>query len=830
MRAGLLAAAWLAGVLLGFAVDAGSLVALLLAGAAGISALALRLLGPSTSSGALAALLAAVLFLGLVRVELHEQEDAPRVELGRVVVANGSIANDPETTSRRVRFELQVDTVEYDRAGVGEEARQTEERWLVYASPSAELVQRRGGKTYFRYGDRVIVRGAPQVPEPIDGFDYPAYLASHGITATMFAAEAQVVGEGGTPWRKGIFALRGRLADSIDRSMPYPESALAAAVLLGKRESLPDELTEEFRGAGAAHLLAISGLHVGVLLAVVASSAAWLLGRQRPAYLLVAGAAVWLYALIAGAPPSALRAAAMGSVYLAALGFGRPSSVLPALALAAALMTAVSPNLVRQISFQLSFAAVAGIALVLALWGGRLNWGASPSAGWGKRTMGWAAALALVSAAATLATWPLVAATFGEVALLGVPASLLTVPVMAPLIVTAAGAAVAGAVVPPLGTLLGWIAAAPAAWVIGVVSVFPSWTVSGGQAGPSLLLAWYGALGAALLAARPYRIPRIRGALASIAAWMTGKWRDRTVRMNGGRMWPNVRWSLPDPRVSIPAAALLIAAAVILWLRVADGPDDQLHLHFFDVGQGDSTLIVTPSGRRMLIDGGPDGDVVSQRLSEALPGGDRSLDVVLMTHLDSDHSRGLLAVLDRFAVGAVLTGPHTVDNPARLEWEQTLLRKGISPVEVKAGHRIVLEDGVELVVLNPAPGRQFGDSNNDSVAVRLDYGNVSVLLAADMQDEAELRLVNGGANITSTVLKAGHHGSGTSSSQAFLDAVGPDIAVVSAGRDNQYSHPATDVLERLEASVGPQNVYRTDLQGTVEFVSDGATWWVRTER
>ena len=815
MRAGLLAAAWLAGVLLGFAVDVGPPVALLLAASAGLAAIILRLAGV----GAFAALLAAILFVALLRVELHERDESPSIEPGHTVVATGSIADDPETTSRRVRFELQVATVEYDRAESVVGAPEGKERWLVYASPSADLVQRRNAP-YFRYGDRVIVRGAPQKPEPIDGFDYPAYLASHGITATMFALDAQVVGEGGTLWRKWVYSLRNRLNDSIDRSMPYPESALAAAVLLGKRDSLPDELAEEFRGAGAAHLLAISGLHVGVLLAVVAGSAAWLLGRQRPTYLIVAGAAVWLYALVAGAPPSALRAAAMGSVYLAALGFGRPSSVLPALALAAALMTAVSPGLVRQISFQLSFAAVAGIALVLALWGGRLNWGVSPAAGWGKAVMGWAVSLAVVSVAATLATWPLVAATFGEVALLGVPASLLAVPVMAPLIVTAAGAAALGVVAPPLGVALGWVAAAPAAWLIGVVSVFPSWTVNVGQLGLPLILTWYGALGAALLAARPYRIRRMRKSMSSIVAWITDTWRGRAI----------TRLFLPAPRFSIPAAALLIAAAVVLWLRLADGPDGMLRVHFLDVGQGDSTLIVTPSGRQMLIDGGPDGDVVSQRLSGVLPGGDRSLDVVLMTHLDSDHSQGLLAVLERFAVGAVLTGPPTADGPVRPEWEQTLARKGISPMEVSAGHRIVLDDGVALEVLNPVPGHPLGDANNDSVAVRLEYGNVSVLLAADMEDEAELRLADSSAEISSTVLKAGHHGSGTSSAQKFLDAVGPEIAVVSAGLDNQYGHPAPEALERLEASVGPQNVYRTDLQGTIEFVSDGSRWWIQTER
>ena len=825
MKIGLLAAAWLAGVLLGFAIDIGPLPALLLAGAAGLLVPLLRLLRCPVFGG----LLLVVLFLGLSRVEHHQPENSPGVRAAEPVIARGTIADDPETTSLLVRFELHVTGLEYDAAKAEGVSQPTDNRWLIYARPRGDLVEQRNAP-YFRYGDRVIVRGVPEEPEPIDGFDYPAYLASHGITATMFAQDARVTGEGGASWRRAIFALRGSLADSIDRSMPYPESALAAAVLLGKRESLPQELADDFRGTGAAHLLAISGLHIGVLLAVALGAAAWLLGRQRPTYLLLAGLVIWLYALMAGAPSSALRAAVMGSVYLAALGLGRPSSVLPALALAAALMTAASPVLVRQIGFQLSFAAVAGIALVLALWGGRLHWGDSSTAGWAKRLSGWAAALTVVSGAASLATWPLVASYFGEVALLGIPVSLLTVPAMAPLIVTAAGAAAVGVIVPPLGVLLGWIAAVPAAWVIGVVSVFPSWTVDAGRMGLPLLLGWYGTLGAALLAAQPYRLRRLRATVASLVERIIDLLRDRVLRNPGQWLRPNVRWPLPDPRYTIPAAAVLIAASVFLWLRVADGPDGLLHVHFLDVGQGDSTLVVTPSGRQMLIDGGPDGDVTSQRLAGLLPGGDRSLDVVLMTHLDADHSLGLLGVLDRFAVGAVLTGPHSMDSAIRPQWEQALERNGVTPVEVSAGHGIVLEDGVALEVLNPVPSRLFGDTNNDSVAVRLVYGSTSVLLAADMEEDAELRLVNAGPIISSTVLKAGHHGSATSTTQQFLDAVGPAVAVVSAGLDNQYGHPAPDVLERLEASVGAQNVYRTDLQGTIEFASDGVSWQVQTER
>ena len=813
MRLGLLSAAWLAGLLLGFELEVGATAAWLLSGSFALVAVGMRL----AQLPAFPAVLAAVLLLGLGRAEAYDAAGSAGVHNGREVVASGQIADDPEVRTGWIRFELQVRSLELEG---GTEA--ADERWLVYADPPDDLVSRRSAP-FFRYGDELTARGIPARPEPIDGFDYPAYLEAQGITTTLFAQETTFAGEGGSVWRAAIFAARGRLADSIEAAMPYPESALATAMLLGKRESLPTELAERFRGTGAAHLLAISGLHVGVLLAVAVGTAGWALGRQRPTYLIIAGAVVWLYALGAGASPSALRAAAMGTVYLAALGLGRPGSVIPALALAAAVMSAVSPGLLRQVSFQLSFAAVGGIALALAMLDGWWNRGVPPTAGWGRRITGWAVGLTVVSAAATLATWPLVAANFGEVALLSIPVSLLAILAVAPLIVATAVAAMAGLVAPPLGELLGWIATAPAAWLIGSVSLLPAWTVEADWVGRPLLLGWYGGLGLALLAARPQWIRRWRKALAETGRRLGSPLSSGQGAASGG-------WPLPNAYVSVTVAAGLAIAAVILWLRVAGGPDGYLHVHFLDVGQGDSTLITTPSGRQVLVDGGPEGDRVSQELAEALPAGDRSLDAVVMTHLDSDHSQGLLEVLDRYDVGAVVAGPQTVESAMGPQWEQRLRQHGIEPVVVREGHAIRMEEGVELQVLNPPSDRLFGESNNDSVALRLTYGAVSVLLAADMESEAELRLVRDGGDVSGTVLKAGHHGSRTSTTQRFVEAVGPSIAVVSAGAENPYGHPAPEVVERLEAAVGEEHVFRTDRDGTVEVVSDGTRVWVRTER
>ena len=826
MRLGLLAAVWLGGILLGLSWGPGTGAALLLAGGGVLIAVALWI----ARLPAFPAVLVAALLLGVARGEASQPGHDTAFSLdGMDLTATGRIADDPESTATRVSFELLVSEVRVDG-----DTKQVNGRWLIYARPPDELVARRDAP-YFQYGDILTVTGTPQEPQSIDGFDYPAYLAAQGITATLFTRDVQITGDEGSRWRTAIYAVRGRLADSIERVMPYPESALGQALLLGKRESLPTELVERFRRTGAAHLLAISGLHVGVLLAATVGTGAWLLGRQRPTYLAVAAGVIWLYALGAGASPSALRAAVMGTVYLAALGLGRPSSVLPALALAAALMTAASPNLIRQVSFQLSFAAVGGIALALTVWGSNFGGWRSPSAGWRAQLLGWAVSLTVVSAAATLATWPLAAANFGEVALLGVPVSLLAIPAMAPAVVTTIVAAVGGVVFEPLGELLGWTAVAPTAYLIGVVSAFPQWTLEADWVGVPLLAAWYGGLGLALLAAQPHRTRRWRQAVASLPARLKSLRLGRASTGTGDAGetpagGPGTGFRMPSPYITITAAVALGIAAAILWLRIAGGPDGYLHVHFLDIGQGDSILVVTPSGRQTLIDGGPDGDFVSQALAEALPGGDRSLDLVVMTHLDADHSNGLLDVLDRYTVGAVLSGPLPADSAMRSQWDDRLGQHGIAPVEVYAGYVIDLGDGVELQVMNPLRSHLTGDSNNNSVALRLTHGQVSFLLTADIESEAEERLVNSGEELQSTVLKVAHHGSNTSTTERFLETVRPAIAVVSAGLDNPYGHPAPAVMERLEAAVGAENVYRTDRDGSVEVVSDGASAWVRMER
>lgn len=758
------------------------------------------------------AALAVILLLGLWRADtvssplpLLTSQDEAEAEL------TGRIVDDPEFSGRRVEFTLALSAVDLGSGPVS-----VENRALVYANPSHDLVARRS-PPYFDYGDQVSVMGTLRRPEPFGEFDYPAYLASQGIIGTMLADSATVTGEEGG-WREWPYAVRGRLSESIEDTMPYPQSALGKELLLGRRGDLPPEMVQEFRSTGTSHLLAISGLHVGVLVAMFLAGAAWLFGRRGLYYLVVPLVVVWAYALVSGLPPSVIRAAVMGSVYLLAVAFGRPGSVLPALALSAGIMTAIAPDIIQRVSFQLSFAAVGGIALAQSL---IPQW---PFAA-GNRDQKWwqtwilpllrGLALAFfISLAATLATWPLVAFNFREVPVLGIIVTVLALPAMPFIMAGTLAAAVVGLISTTFGQFVGWLVWAPTSYLIELVEAAPGWTIKTDWAGIWLVWVWYSVLGGLLLLTSPGRVARL---------WARFK--------HGVQASANdqVRQAMPVPLMF--GAFAMTVVAIALWWQVGTGGDGNLHVYFFDVGQGDSALIVTPQGRQVLVDGGPDTGSAIQALSKAIPGSDRSLDLVVLTHLDSDHSRGLLEVFDHYQVGGVLAGTHSSDSAMYAQWQAGLERGRLDVMTVHQGYRLDLGAGVIADVLNPRSGPRYGASdNNESVVLRLEFGSVSFLLTSDIEAETEALLQAGGAEVQSTVLKVAHHGSKTSSTAGFINEVSPVAALISVGGSNSYGHPNEDVLGRLVNQTGDANLYRTDQDGGVEFITDGTELWVITER
>jgi competence protein ComEC len=275
---------------------------------------------------------------------------------------------------------------------------------------------------------------------------------------------------------------------------------------------------------------------------------------------------------------------------------------------------------------------------------------------------------------------------------------------------------------------------------------------------------------------------------------------------------------------------VLAFLAVVAWLALREVPDGRLHVFFLDVGQGDAIFVQTPDGRQVLIDGGPDPTALLTELGAVMPFWDRSLDLVVLTHPDADHITGLLAVLDRYQVARILDTAPTDAAPLAAAWRERVAKSGVPRAIAQRGQRIPLGE-VMLTVLHPGARPLSGtgaDDNNNSAVLRIDYGPTSLLLTGDAEREAEADMIRAGLPLQADVLKVGHHGSKASTSAPFLAAVAPRTAVIQVGAGNDYGHPAPDILKLLKAA--RVDVFRTDLNGRVEAVSDGRQLSVRATR
>ena len=289
-------------------------------------------------------------------------------------------------------------------------------------------------------------------------------------------------------------------------------------------------------------------------------------------------------------------------------------------------------------------------------------------------------------------------------------------------------------------------------------------------------------------------------------------------------------WSRFPKKWLIPS---LLIIAILVWSVVLTIPDDKLHVSFLDVGQGDAILIQTPNRQNILIDGGPDPQKINLELSKKLPFWDRTIDLMISTQPQADHITGLVEVLQRYKVKQVLESGIPYDSRIYREWLNVIEDKQIKHEIATAGQEIDSGSGIKIEVLNP-PAKLFQetshDVDNNGVVIRVSWGKVSFLFTADIREEAEFALVRQRAKLKSTVLKVAHHGSKTSTSPQFLAVVNPEVAVISVGGNNTFGHPNPEVVERLVDRLSEEKLYRTDKNGTIEFITNGERLWVKTQR
>ena len=637
-------------------------------------------------------------------------------------------------------------------------------------------------------GDEIYVRGnveRPSAPLHAYAFDARAYASMRGVAGTLRPTTEPALMRPGRGWGARVDGLRIRMERSILSRVPAPSAGMLIAITTGSRGRLDPDLRARFANNGAAHVLAVSGLHLGLLcgaafalLGGVFRCIPWLTQRwaaKRVAALTTMPLVV-TYVVITGAPASAVRSGAMALLILAGVVLNRRGSAVHAVSLAAAGMLAVRPEWIADIGFQLSVSAT--LSLVLA---GR---GAGRSSG----RLGWLITSLRMSTVASLATTPVLLWHFGRTPLLSPLTNLVVVPPVAFL-------SLPGAVIGALLDVLGLPGAGPVLWLADHAGRCAFWVADTFASVLELCVVW----------GRPGPVALVGWTLIAI----TSPWLGRAA----------LRWHV-----------LVVAIAVACC--AADRPQDwargEMVMHAIPVGQGDCTLLRMPDGMRVLIDGG--GNPFSERstgLTAVMPYlsgiGVGRVDVVAMSHPDFDHAGGLPELV-------VALRPREVWLPADEAGAEprSVTRRVVAAAE-QVGARVrvfrmpyvVGSASTRIEVAPAAPGL---DVNNGGLVLRSCHHDVCYLLPGDIEHEREAALLQSSIPLRADVLKVPHHGSLTSSTPAFLDRVGARVALFHVGEDNRFRFPRPQVVERYDAR-GVRS-FRTD-RGAIRVASDGYRITVR---
>ena len=678
----------------------------------------------------------------------------------------------------------------------------------------------------FKYGDYIRTAVRLKLPRSFanpGGFDYARHLRLQGIRVRGHVDDPRkivLIREGqGQPWRQSLERFRTRIRDRIRAQAPFPEATLIQALTLGEKSEMPRHLLDQFARTGTAHILAISGLHVGIialiaffLVRTLLKTSEYLLLRFNieKASALFAFIPVVAYAFVAGLGISTVRALLMTLALLVTILMGRARDLPNTLALAAFVILLFSPNALFDISFQLSFAAVAALLLLMPGITERLSaWKRLPGKPAVRLMRQLAANVSLflaVSAAATLGTLPIIVYYFNRVPNITLAANLALVPLL-------------GFVVLPLSLLLVLLAPLSEALSAPLID----------------LTAWFARLGLDLngrLASLPWSSSVLTTpSLAEVAACYV-------ILLTAALMLGlpgSGKGGVPFFRTRRRAAAALALAVLFLaghaaWLSVRPGGRETLRVTFLDVGHGSCALVELPNGKRMLIDGGGFYDdrfdvgryVVAPFLWHSRIG---KIDTVVLTHPHPDHVNGLPYVLENFDVEEVWTN----GDEARVHWGAPLVekmgQKGIAPRVLTSKSLPVDLGEVRIRILNPPealpPGEVPGEreTNERALVLHLQWRDASFLLPSDIGESTEPRVVARAGALRRGVLLAPHHGSAYSGTESFLRAVRPEAIVISAGRPVRE-----DVLERYRRTGAA--VWRTDQHGAVLITTDGRRYEV----
>lgn len=695
------------------------------------------------------------------------------------------------------------------------------------------------GAGEWRRGDRIRVSGALSAPGDsgnFGAFDYREYLRRQGVHWVLNAKGAEAVERlksAPAPWRLAPLRLfddfRAYIGQLMDRLYPNGDAGYMKGLVAGITSDFDPGQYDAFAKLGLTHVLAISGLHVGVIVVLLLQLGAWArLTRERS--IDVAIAMMPIYMLATGASPSAVRACLMAMLALWLARSHRLKDGLHLLAAAAIVMLLWEPRLIENVSFQLSFIVTAGLLLFVPIVT------ASLPLPWA-----WLRGSLSVAFVAQAVSFPVTVFYFHSVHLLSLLANFVLVPFVSFAVLPLGMASVVlGACWEPLGALVARLATLCNELTFRIVDRLASFGTLR-TVWPQMSLLWVIA-GFVLIGAFGAVLHRRLRRLKEDQWWEEQHIEaERQAEVITEPLVLDLPRRVQGKRSATAAVNIALAALTLLWLVWGLRPawmSDTGQVMFLDVGQGDSILIRSGAGNHVLVDAGgtvsfrKQGDEWRERRDPYEIGrkllvpilmqrGVRELDVLVLTHLDADHIGGAKAVIENIPVRALVFNGSLKDSPGPQELFALALSRGIPCYAAAAPMTWSVDDTLKLEVLYPTAQQsgtitQEDDQNERSVVLLASLYGRTFLLPGDLEATGERVVASYAASgYPVDVLKAGHHGSKTSTTQLWLDAWRPRDTVISVGRNNVYRHPHPTVIERLEAS--GTNIFRTDLDGEVQY-------------
>lgn len=631
-------------------------------------------------------------------------------------------------------------------------------------------------KKLLEYGDLIEIKGeysAPEVARNYKGFDYSQYLKTLNIYGTIKVEESKIINKNQlSPILISINNIKEKMIDNANRNMPKRTANLLLGILIGERDNIQEDIIESFRTANLSHILAVSGAHTSYIILGITYLISKSKTPKRIGYIITI-INLLIFIIITGASYSVVRACIMAIVVIGAKICYRKENFFTSICISLIIILIQNPFAINDIGLKLSFMGTAGIVI----------FNKSITNFFIKLKIKQKIAEALsVTFSAQLMIMPITILNFNTISLTFFISNILASPLLGIIIIFGFISIFISSILNPISKILFLILHIFLELLILVSKVTEK------IPGSSILVKTPNILFAIVY----YILILFFNYFFVIKQNPTRRFHKKIIKIITIKNIKN--------GFKVIAVVFLI---MLLLTRIVRIINPTLKIYFIDVGQGDSTLIVTPKNKKILIDGGEGKtNVLFQYLLDRRI---NKIDYIIISHFDSDHCNGLIEIIEKMRVENIVMSKQSKESEEYKKILEIIKQKNIKVSSVKAEDKIIIEKNLYIKILNPAEKFEFQDLNNNAIVAKLVYKNFSMLFTGDIEKTEENLAKKYKNELKSTILKVAHHGSKTSTSEEFLKYVEPQIALIGVGENNKFGHPNQITIEKLK-NIRSQNI------------------------